>query len=637
MTEGKTRKTLADYVAIAVSPVLIMALIGSLVFFLVAILYKGEYAARLHWILFFFVFGAVLIARISMQGEIADRAGLYGLVLGSLVWLALIVYVDWKDSGPAARFGWLIDLGLVAVVWWCAHRLTWDCTLIDDTVDASGVGLLQEAGLDQPSGPTGADAAGEEEPAEKLPGLVGWWERYRRYREEQRRKPHAPGVWVVYFSLAALPIFGLGQSLIPPEDVGRRRYVFWLMIVYVGSGLGLLLTTCFLGLRRYLRQRKLQMPRTMTGAWLLAGGILIATLLVVGALLPRPSPEYHPLGDWLADLAGSPERKASRHDQLGGNPGKDEGRAAGEKGDQKDKDGAAREGRNQDKERGDEKDGEKGSARNKGERNGPGKDSEKDKAGQDKQEPQRDRREETRDGDRKDAQDRKPDGQQGNVEKKEGREDGQPNGAPPDSPQSDFLKDFTRQLANLLKWVVGILLGLVVLFFVLRSGLRFLANFTHWVRGLLAALQSFWQGLLAWLRGTGRAGEEGEAAAKEEAAPPRPFAAFADPFSSGAAERMSHEQLVRYTFEALHAWAAERDLGRQPGETPLEFAGRVGEELPALEDGARRLVNYYAQIAYARGKLTRACRAPLRQFWQLLIDAVERPMSAGVGGATDEV
>src|SRR5437899_946987 len=78
----RPQKTLADYVAIAFSPLLIMALVGSLVFFLLEIVYVGRYEGSLQWILFFFVFGAVLVARISMEGESASRAPLYGLALG---------------------------------------------------------------------------------------------------------------------------------------------------------------------------------------------------------------------------------------------------------------------------------------------------------------------------------------------------------------------------------------------------------------------------------------------------------------------------------------------------------------------------------------------------------------------------
>jgi hypothetical protein len=669
MAKNPTEKTLADYVAIAISPALIMALVGSLVFFLVAVLYHGEYVGRLHWILFFFVFGAVLIARMSMQHEVADRAGIYGLILGLLVWIALLTYVDWQNSGELAPYGWLIDLGLIAIIWWCAHRLTWDCTLIDDAVDASGAGLLQVAGLEGKPGEAaapqeeeeGGDGAKDPEPAEKLPGLVGWWERYRRYREEQKRKPHAPGVWVVYFSLAALPLFGLGQALIPANELGRRQYVFWLTIVYVGSGLGLLLTTSFLGLRRYLRQRRLQMPLAMTGAWLTGGGLLIGALLIAGVLMPRPNAEYRPL-DWEG-LVSSNERQASDLDVKGGTAGKDKGREAGQKPRDagRDREGGKREGEGEAKDQGDEakdqgheKDGQArgkdGRPRDKDGQDGAEKDGKGDKAGQDGGERTRDKgnkgegkpRDEARDRgereqDRRDDEARKdggeaPEKDRDQTDRKDSRRDQQPGGPPPE-PRSNFLPNLSRQFATVLKWIIGIVLALVMLFVLLRAGLKFLANFTHWARRLLAALRSFWGALLAWFAG-GKGGEEDEGEEEAEAAKvPRPFSAFRDPFVSGEAEAMSNGRLVRYSFEALQAWAWERGLGRQPGETPLEFADRVGEEFPALEHAARRLVNYYAQMAYARATLSRACREPLREFWQLLVEVVERPMSAGVGSA----
>ena len=50
--------------------------------------------------------------------------------------------------------------------------------------------------------------------------------RYRAYREKRDRQPHAPGVWVVYFSLAALPLYGVGQSLIPPANVAAPAICF---------------------------------------------------------------------------------------------------------------------------------------------------------------------------------------------------------------------------------------------------------------------------------------------------------------------------------------------------------------------------------------------------------------------------
>ena len=58
-------KTLADYVGIAISPVLIMTLVGSLIYFLLVVVYDGQYSERLHFIFAMFVMGAVLIGRIA--------------------------------------------------------------------------------------------------------------------------------------------------------------------------------------------------------------------------------------------------------------------------------------------------------------------------------------------------------------------------------------------------------------------------------------------------------------------------------------------------------------------------------------------------------------------------------------------
>jgi hypothetical protein len=628
MAANKPLKTLADYVAIAIGPALIMALVSSLVFFLVTVLYRGKYDARLHWILFFFVFGAVLIARISMQSEIADRAGLYGIVLGLLVWVGLLLYVDWGTS-PLAPFGWAIDLGLIALTWWCAHRLTWDCTLIDDAVDASGAGLLQEAGLEGKAPAAQADTASEEpidkEPDEELPGIMGWFARYRRYRRAQEQKPHAPGVWVVYFSLAALPLFGLGQALIEVDDEPRRRYAFWLMTVYVASGLGLLLTTSFLGLRRYLRQRNLQMPAAMTGVWLTVGGILVAAFLLVGAFLPRPHAEVSPLRDWLG--VGSQERKASQFAE-GKNAGKDEGRAGTDK---------AAEGQ---KDRGGSGKAQKDEGENKG-KGGSGKD--KDSSGEDKDKSEKgggsekdkngSGKDKNRSGEEKDSKAENKPRDKGPVDKPRKSDGTRKAGRDEQSTAADQapskVPDWTKRLGKILKWVIAGAVVAVVLFLLLRNGLKFLANFTHWARRLLEILSAFWHGLWGWWgRGSEPTGEEEETAPGSE---PKPFASFRDPFVYGTADGMSPERLVRYSFEALQAWAWERGLPRRRGETPKEFAQRLGEEFPALEAEVRQLANFYAQIAYARGSLTKACREPLRRFWQLLVEAVEKPISAGTG------
>src|SRR5262249_25994962 len=211
MSRDVRDQTLADYVVIAVSPALIMTLIGSLIYFLLEIVYQGEFHGRMRWILSCFIFGRVLVARMAMQTETAVRAPLYSFVLGIAAWVGCGMFVEYPEN----LFGisWVINLGFVFLIWWCAQKLTWDCTYIDDQADPGKRGLLQETGLEK-------SAPAKEEPPKDGDEKLNWWERFRRYRDAERKK-HTPGTWVVYFSLAALPLFGLLQALIPSEETER--------------------------------------------------------------------------------------------------------------------------------------------------------------------------------------------------------------------------------------------------------------------------------------------------------------------------------------------------------------------------------------------------------------------------------
>src|SRR5262249_13177553 len=100
-------------------------------------------------------------------------------------------------------------------------------------------------------------------------------------------------------------------------------------------------------------------------------------------------------------------------------------------------------------------------------------------------------------------------------------------GEPPAPDPAKALPEWSTQLAQILKWVWGRLAILLVVFLLMRSGLKFLANFTLWARRLLDALRAWWQGL--W--GGGK-----EARAEEEVVEMvelKPFASFRDPFLFG--------------------------------------------------------------------------------------------------------
>src|ERR1051326_8232802 len=315
-----SRYTLVDFVYAAISPVLIMALVGSLAFFVIEVCYEGVYLGKVQWILFFYVFGSVLVSRIAMTGYLRGRAPIYGLVLAGATYLALLMYVDYSQTLLRGLSG-LVNLGLVGLVWLCAYQLAWDCTFLDEQPVNQGLLDAAAGGADAETGRQGDKEKGRKGEGEKgrgrkkkkqgvePPALTAWWERYCKYCDERDRK-RTPGTWIIYFSLAALPIFGLGQTRIPAEAIERRQYTFWLMVCYAASALGLLLATQFLGVRRYLRERGVRMPKSIIARWLTLGTLLIAGVLGVAAIVPRPWPEYA-----LMDVgtAGSPDREGGRN------------------------------------------------------------------------------------------------------------------------------------------------------------------------------------------------------------------------------------------------------------------------------------------------------------------------------------
>ena len=81
------------------------------------------------------------------------------------------------------------------------------------------------------------------------------------------------------------------------------------------------LFAAFLGLRRYLRQRRLEMPKIVTAAWLILGAGLLIAFIVIGAVLPRPLAEFSPLALTRADVKVSTASKYALSEGDQGNPG----------------------------------------------------------------------------------------------------------------------------------------------------------------------------------------------------------------------------------------------------------------------------------------------------------------------------
>ncbi len=818
---------------IGISPTLIMTLVGSLLFFLLTVFYRGQHEARLMYIFALFVMAIVLIARISMEEGI-EYATLFAVPLGIVTAIAMVRFVEFR--GQAASMSLMINLTLMALIWWSAHKLTWDCTLIDDRQDSSGEGLLQGMGFTSQDSEDSADsrrspnAVAEPEmgaaaidpaatPAAAQAGrddhLPLWWRRML----DRRKRPHTPGVWVVYYSMVALTLFGIGQTFIPASNAAARLSAFRYLFVYVASALGLLLTTSFLGLRRYLRQRGLQMPGDMAGLWLGLGSIMILALLLFCVLLPRPGAELKV--SQVPFQVGSPEHRRTHSQALGNdgpqrpeqatatrsidqnppdppaptahgnnasssseqsqpansqttanqrpgdsdaresspdrtssppsdkpspsdatvsnpsprqasqansqrsagdtgnadnqsstnsheaspaaqrdNPGDSSARGSGEKqtGDQRSStaktNDQSQSGTHSDSTPGRSSAEGSGQPSGRSERATPSASSKessstaKSKQGSSDvasgttgnkadsssqqtspQKPSPDNQPSTENSaaapENAQGSPRQPpasstspaSGQESSSRGSSGqskagqsspktsasgessqarsfKEDAsresatQPTESPASQPTSfaptRFLPTLTSGIGTLFKLIFwGALLGFLTYF-----AWKHRDRIWQAIEQLLDDLRNLWTRLFG-SDGDAEAGVDTSAA--DQAASARPFASYPDPFLSGKAGRTSMEQLVRYSFEALEAWARERGCGRSLEQTPLEFAQRVSRDHPGLGLEVQTLADLYSRMAYGREPLGTERRSVLEQLWRHMRSTAAMPVPPVAG------
>ena len=190
--------------------------------------------------------------------------------------------------------------GLLVLIGYLSDRIVHDCTLIDESVDASGQGLI-DAGHEfvQQQMEAGNQIQDEQASADEPPAKIN------------KRKAHQPGRTVMYLALAALPMFGIGQFLMRGDPATWASSLKYLAL-YLFSSLSLLVTTSFLGLRRYLRQRKVDMPTDVSVAWLAGGLVIIAAILGIAYLSPLPGRVLASI-EMPAFLTTPPGKTASKH------------------------------------------------------------------------------------------------------------------------------------------------------------------------------------------------------------------------------------------------------------------------------------------------------------------------------------
>ncbi len=276
-----------------VGPILIMGMVGSLVFFLVEVLYRGPHATRLCVVLGLFTVAAVLVSRVSIQ-EGFGRASFFGVALAMATLLTSTAIVDF-DYGSKIFEPISISI-LIGVVMWSSSKLTWDCTVVDSSRDVSASGLLDFAArrfrpperLEKVDGErSSAESRTAETETHSENSQLGVGVVTKLFSKAGRK--NTPGLWVFYFSLFALPIFGVGQWFVVSDSTWGDSWIFLLFAVYLGSGLGLLMVTSLLGLNRYLVRRNLPLPYPIAHGWLVLGSLFAILIMGLVVVVPRPN------------------------------------------------------------------------------------------------------------------------------------------------------------------------------------------------------------------------------------------------------------------------------------------------------------------------------------------------------------
>jgi len=338
-------KSLTGSLLEIVGPLLIMLMVGSVVWFLIEVFYRGPHNARLCWVFGLFTAAAVLVSRISIESS-RERSFVFAVPLAgaaTFVSLALI------EGGPLFP---VLLIAFVLLVLWLSDRLTWDATVIDESRDVSAVGLVELA-----KRRLHISSADKAKPAPSKPGETATVDLPTRTEDDPidetatdaqagnliraltkgGRRRNVPGIWSLYFSIGALVVFGLGQLFVRPDFEWGYLWVSTLFAVFIAASLSLMTLTSLLGLQRYLLKRKLEMPDDLPRRWLTAGITIAIAAAILTLLVPRPNlpGRLENAVAWLTSRPRDPSsvsfgrdgtqqgpnaRSATTHAQAGGQP-----------------------------------------------------------------------------------------------------------------------------------------------------------------------------------------------------------------------------------------------------------------------------------------------------------------------------
>ena len=533
--------------------VLIVFLMVSLTFFILARFSLSSKWTSSHWLLFWEVLATVLISRMFLIDDLKKVAGGYSFVFGMVIWV------------PFALIGEVEILGIVTVlmifVGWFTYKITWDVTDLGEREEDED-GLLASVGLKKELNP-GNKKVSESWGDTREESTEFNYEAEEVLAELATKKPKkvkggkGRGVWVLYFLFGSIPVFGLGGSTQNSTDPNLGKYFLICLCIYLASCISLLMSTSFLTIRSDLRRRNLSMPLFTAGFWLFSGLFLLISCFVFASLLPRPQGFLDPIALVLSkgqdkDQDASNYAKSSEKSGKGeGNPGEKEGdkgspkdgnQKAGKSAEDKENKGASKESG-----KGGSDSGEKGSSKEGTQKSGQSKNNEGK------------------------SDSRKNDGNQ--------KSNSPPNQETPASPPPSFNIPGLDKMMAALEVILKVVFAVGTFLFVLYVVVYKLSFSFGWADDLL----DWFRNLFDWLDRSEKKKKQADAADATIADETLPFEEFDNPFDRKDWQKSSLRELTGYTWKALLAWCKSQNISIPRGCTPSELEDIISNEVPRIE------------------------------------------------------
>lgn len=530
---------------------LIVFLMVSLTFFILARFSLSSQWTSLHWLLFWEVLATVLVSRMFLIDDLKKVVGGYSFVLGMLIWV------------PFALMGGAI-LGIVTVlmifVGWFTYKITWDVTDLGEREEDED-GLLASVGLKKelnPGNKNVSESWGDtrEESTEFNYEAEEVLAELKDQKPKKAKGGKGRGIWVLYFLFGSIPVFGFGGSTQNSDDPNLGKYFLLCLCIYLASCISLLMTTSFLTIRSDLRRRNLSMPMFTAGFWLFSGLFLLIFCFVFASLLPRPQGFLDPIA-FVLSKGQDKDQDASNYAKSSDKSGKGEGNPGEKEGDKGSlKDGNQKSNQSpQDKEnKGKSKESGKGESDSGGK--GGGKSSSK---------------EGTPKSDQGKNSESKSDANQ--------KSNSTPNQEPPSSPPPSFNIPGLDKMMAALEVILKVVFAVGTFLFVLYVVVYKLSYSFGWADDLL----DWFRNLFDWMDRSKKKKKQEDVANATIADETLPFEEFDNPFDRKDWQKSSLRELTGYTWKALLAWCKAQNISIPNGCTPSDLEDIISNQLPRIE------------------------------------------------------